>query len=430
MHSFRAFTLSIRYILSPHEETGISKDNSSAGDYNCDNSNANNCVGGDNAEMKMSSLCSGLILCLPHFGAKPEQIHESDMSPSFDFSFIRAINDSVAAAVSDSNSLRASGEIKYALYLLQMWILFLGGDSYFLLPKAEEDTHSARHNFPDSNGITDVAALQPLKGGYTAFRFDPSLVQSVRAYWLWASALMTEITDLMLCLSDIICDDDAIIGSIHEASLNMIDDLQMRLAEYERCSSSNVTSQLFGFVSPARLIGISRSIVYRDFNIGDESEFARLLTQLCGCTFAYVTGHEIITAAFQPSLSKSAQAIAHPNVNVITNLHSLIGEWVISTIASASSSSTASVAATFTRFIIISRHLRFLGNFQGLVAVVSGLQRALLSDLGSAFEDVGKEQKDCYSKLYSLCSPAERYKVRGCTLFLFMGGRGALPSAS
>ena len=401
--------------MSPLSKSGAflqNANNSSSASTSLDNNDAehanSNAIAADRmfledtgkSVLEWTALCTGLLLCLPFLHEWQSQEDSADNEMSFDKIFIRTVESTISPDGSDG--VCRSADAKAALSALVLWSSVAGGFSYFLVPKVGKINSAA-------DGRTEIC-LQPFKGGYAAFKYDSSLLHSVLEYQRSSLDLANTVTELLSSLSDVAFDDDED-GSIAETALALIDDVQMRLDDFHESQDCKAAFKLFGSETCEDKNEVEHGIVSFVFDVEDDASFANMLTQLNAAMFAYVSPHELLAAAFRPDLSSFAQNIFHPNISAIINLHSRVVQWVSSTISSAASSSQASLAPCLAGFIRVCRRFRVIGNFQGLISVISGIQNAIASTEGFNFDGIGQEEQDCFRRLQNLCSATDRYKV-------------------
>ena len=317
-------------------------------------------------------------------------------SPSGDQSLIRVLKEAVASGANAGNASSRHAAVAAALVALESFLTSFGGFSYFFLP--QEPFKLMRRSLGDA-----VQFLQPQKGGYVAFRCDPSAGSSMQAFIRAGLALMVEITDVLSVAADVAsCDGNG--GSfIGDAVVALIDDMQKRLDEFRGAPCAGITLQLFGFCSNDPVNDNTQSEVYFG---GDD--FAGLLTSLNACMLSYASCQELLSAAMHDeSLSTPLKNICFPNVCAIINLQSSVSNWVASTITS----TPRAAADAFVHFVATCCQLRQLGNYQGLVSVMSGIERAISEGCSMCYENAAAAEQDRFTRLQKLCSPIGRYKV-------------------
>jgi hypothetical protein len=326
--------------------------------------------------------------------------HASGDSPSCDQSLVRVLKQAVLSGASAGDVSSRHAAVSAVLVALESFLTSFGGFSYFLLP--QEPFKFMRRSLGDT-----VQFLQPQKGGYVAFRCELSACSSMQTFIRAGLSLMGEITDVLSVAGDVASCDGSGGSFIGDSVVGLIDDLQKRLDEFRGGRCARTTLRLFGFHSNDPGNCNTQGEVYFG---GDD--FAGLLTSLNACMLSYASCQELLSAAMHESLSEPLQNICFPNVCAIINLQSNISNWVASAITSA----PRAAADTFVHFVAVCCQLRQLGNFQGVVSVMCGIELAISEGCSVCYENAAAADQDRYNRLRKLCSPLGRYQVY-CDLF-------------
>jgi hypothetical protein len=285
--------------------------------------------------------------------------------------------------------------VKTALVALKRWLLWLGGFAYFLLPSDE------------SKEDNSDCFLTPLNGGYVAFRCDGSAPHSVAAYQRQGLQLMDDVSEILSLLSEV--SDGA------DLAESLIDALQKRLDHFQTSACCHVTRTLFGLHATAAPSAPLASDCFASFSALADVDFATLLTQLNATMLTFVTPHELLAAACNPNHPAPAKSIFFPNIVALNNARECVCGFIATSMTAAAVTSSSSAAACFSRFIAICNRLRFEGNFEGLVAVLAGLEKSISSH---SFEGISQTDQDCYNRLQRLIHHKNRYKASAGRVFI------------